>query len=475
MSRILLVDDEPNIVKILTVCLVQSGHAVTGAASAEEALTRLDAAEFDLLISDVRLGSGMDGLGLLQVSLSRRPEMPVILITAYGTVELAVEAMKLGASDFIRKPFKLDELRQTVTNALGRGSKAAAAVPPALAAAAGGAPLHFGLMVGESAEMLLLYERIEKVAKSDASVLIQGESGTGKELVAQAIHRLSPRAAKPCVALNCAALPANLLESEMFGHAAGAFTGATHRKDGLFQAADGGTLLLDEISTMDSGLQSKLLRVLQERQVRRVGETTDMAVDVRVIAATNESLEEKKETGSFREDLFYRISVIPVELPPLRRHSGDIPLLVEHFLRLQAKATGGELRLDAGVLETLMRYSWPGNVRELGNAVACAATLCREGLIRIEDLPPRISRRPVVGAAGPAVPPTGVPAELLSATGAPPPLRDFLRDKEREYMDMIIQHTGGNRARAAEMLGISRATLYRKLDGGDPTPAPAVD
>ena len=469
MSRILLVDDEPNIVKILTVCLTQSGHAVTGAASAEEALSRLEATEFDLLISDVRLGSGMDGLGLLQASLSRRPELPVILITAYGTVELAVEAMKLGASDFIRKPFKLDELRHTVANSLARRSKMAAAVsPPALTEAAGGVPLHFGLMVGESAEMLLLYERIEKVAKSDASVLIQGESGTGKELVAQAIHRLSPRAAKPCVALNCAALPANLLESEMFGHAAGAFTGASHRKDGLFQAADGGTLLLDEISTMDAGLQSKLLRVLQERRVRRVGETTDMAVDVRVIAATNESLEETKEMGAFREDLFYRISVIPVELPPLRRHSGDIPLLVEHFLRLQAKAMGGELRLDDGVLGMLMRYSWPGNIRELGNAVACAATLCRDGLIRVEDLPPRISRRP----AGPAVSPAG-PAERFSVTGTPPPLRDFLRDKEREYMDMIIQHTGGNRVKAAEMLGISRATLYRKLEGDTSVPPPS--
>lgn len=453
MARILLVDDEPNIVKVITACLQQARYDVVGAASGEEALAFLGRDSVDLMITDLRLGRGMDGLALLHASLERHAKLPVILITAYGTIELAVEAMKEGACDFVRKPFKLDDLLRTVASALQRSGHAA---PAASDAAAGEALPHFGCLVGETPEMHRVYDWIERVARSDASVLIQGESGTGKELVARAIHNTSRRAAGPYVALNCAALPAPLLESEMFGHAAGAFTGATGAKDGLFIAAHGGTLFLDEIGSMDYGIQSKLLRVLQEHKVRRVGETEDVSVDVRVIAAANECLEAKKEAGTFREDLFYRISVIPIELPPLRYRVDDIRLLAEAFVKRESQVLRLSVALDPKALAALMAYSWPGNVRELSNAIACAAALCRDGRILPQDLPPRVARQ-----AGFTKPPPTISGE---ASGTPMPLRDFLREKEREYVDLILQHTGGNRARAAELLGISRATFYRKLD-----------
>ncbi len=460
-SKILIVDDEPGITRIMAESLRQSGYEVREASSAEEALRLLAREPADLLVTDLRLGAGMDGFGLLQAALADRPGLPVIIITAYGTVEMAVEAMKCGAADFIRKPFKMKDIRTVIDCALRRRKGTSSGAP----AGGGEDGPRFGVLIGESPEMQQVYGWIDKVAKTDATVLIQGESGTGKELVAQAIHRASRRARGPVVALNCAALPANLLESELFGHAAGAFTGATGRKNGLFIAANGGTIFLDEISTMDPGMQTKLLRVLQERVVRRVGETEDIPVDVRIIAATNDSLEMKKDAGAFREDLFYRICVITLEIPPLRHRTGDIPLLAVHFLRSQGIQLGIPLVLAPDVLPTLQAYAWPGNVRELENAIACAAALCHEGCIRASDLPPRVAR-----AAAPVLAPVPVPVDVPD--GAPPqPLRDFLRDKELEYMEQIIRQTGGNRARAAELLGISRATLYRKLpEEGAPPP-----
>ena len=476
MSKIFIVDDEPNIVRVLALALQQTGYETRSAGSAEEALATFDGGGVpDLLITDIRLGNGMNGLELLHTVMVRWPAIPVIVITAYGTIELAVEAMREGAFDFVRKPFDLEQLRKVVGNALASRRPAAGATQGAPTADGNGPdtplPLHFDLLVGESAAMQRVYDWIEKVGRSDSSVLITGESGTGKELVARAIHGCSRRAGGPWVPLNCAALPTPLLESEMFGHAAGAFTGATHAKEGLFLAAHGGSLFLDEVGAMELGIQSKFLRALQERKIRAVGETVDVPVDVRVIAATNESLEEKTARGLFREDLFFRINVIPIELPPLRRRLEDIPLIVEHFRRHQAAELGINLRLDDGVLAGLAAYSWPGNIRELANAIACAAALCHDGLIRVTDLPPRICRG---GAVFPP-PSAGIAAEALSDT--PVSLRDYLRRKEVEYMGQLLAHTGGNRAKAADLLGISRATFYRKLEedgltdgGAPPTP-----
>jgi DNA-binding NtrC family response regulator len=465
VSRILLVDDEPNILKVLGIALANDGHSTTAVLTAEEALHHLagEPFAFDLLLTDVRLGAGMDGLALLQEAVQRRPNLPVLVMTAYGTIELAVEAMKLGASDFIRKPFKLAELQRAVATILAPTATATAQEEATATAQEATATLHHGRLIGESPVMRQLYERLEKVAKSDANVLIEGESGTGKELAARAIHQLSRRRQAPWIALNCAALPANLLESEMFGHAAGAFTGATHRKDGLFLAANHGTLFLDEIGTLEFGLQSKLLRAIQERRVRRIGETEDIPIAVRVIAATNDSLETRTRAGTFREDLFYRLCVIPIEMPPLRRRAGDIPLLVRHFLDQQSRELGHPLCLEEGVMPILERYPWPGNIRELGNAIACAAALCHHGAIRPEDLPPRIAKVNTLAEDARRAA-AATPASLAET---PVSLRDYLRNREREYMELVLHRTGGNRVRAAELLGISRATLYRKLEGLD--------
>ncbi len=459
MARILVVDDEPNVLKVLEALLIQDGNEVVAVASAEDALEALADQPCDLMISDLRLGRGMDGLELLHEGRIRAPHMPTVMITAYGTIEVAVQAMKEGAFDFIRKPFRMEELLETVRNALRHRRIAS----DQTVLDAGEITLHFGSLVGESEPMKRIYGMIERIAKTDTTVLIQGESGTGKELIAKAIHTQSRRADGPWVALNCAAIPAPLLESEMFGHAAGAFTGATQSRNGLFLAANRGTLFLDEISAMDLAIQGKFLRALQERCVRRVGENTQLPVDVRVVAATNESLAAKKDSGEFREDLFYRISVIPIDLPPLRHRTEDVPLLVRYFCRQQSEAQQRALAVEPEVVALLTEYAWPGNVRELENAIACAAALTEDGVIRRENLPPNIAGSGVAG--GPA---TDHGKTLFTAadraSGRGKSLREFLREKEREYMRAVLLRTGGNRIKAAQLLGISRATLYRKLE-----------
>lgn len=417
MARILLVDDEPGILKVLRTYLERESFEVLTAADATECFELFGDGDVDLMIVDLRLGRGMDGLDLMHEVHVRKRDLPIIMITAYGTIEVAVQAMKEGAFDFITKPFELEPLLDVVRAALERHAEPEE--DEVDAEVAGEEHLHFGCMVGESEQMQRIYRIVERVAPTDATVLIEGESGTGKELVARSLHRAGKRAKQPMVSLNCAALPAALLESEMFGHAAGAFTGAVSARDGLFMEAHNGTLFLDEIGVMDVSLQGKLLRVLQEGRVRRIGENEDREVDVRVVAATNENLEVKMESGDFREDLFYRLSVIPIELPPLRRRGDDTALLVHHFCRLQSAALNRDITLDHGVMHILMNYAWPGNIRELQNAIACAATLCDNGVIRMQDLPPNIAGE----SLGPPETVQADPGDIGKS------LREFLREK----------------------------------------------
>jgi DNA-binding NtrC family response regulator len=368
------------------------------------------------------------------------------MITAYASVETAVEAMKQGAFDYITKPFKIDELTITIQRALDFHSAVRENVYLKKELKE---RYRFENIIGTGPRMQEIYNLIAKVADTDSTILIQGESGTGKELVARALHFNSSRQHQPFVAINCSALPENLLESELFGHKKGAFTGAVQDKIGLFEEAEMGTIFLDEVNSMAQPLQTKLLRVLQERQIRRVGETKSTAINVRVLAATNEGLLEKTKEGGFREDLYYRLAVIPFEMPPLRERLDDIPLLVNHFLQKNASQTGAEVKkVEPPVLEMLAKYNWPGNVRELENAIERACALCDEGIIRVSDLPPHLVR------------------QAMQRDEAPMGKRldEFVHDQERQYIEETVKYCGGSREKAAKMLGISMATLYRKMD-----------
>jgi DNA-binding NtrC family response regulator len=378
------------------------------------------------------------------------PQTPVILITAFAKVESAIEAMKLGAYDYITKPFKVDELQLTIQRALDnqslvRENRNLRQVVKRTSS--------FDNIVGLSPRMDEVYNLLRKVADTDSTILIQGESGTGKELVARALHFNSNRQHLPFVAINCSALPENLLESELFGHKKGAFTGAVSDKVGLFEEAEGGTIFLDEVNSMAQPLQTKLLRVLQERQIRRVGETKSMPINVRVLAATNEPLQDKIKVGGFREDLYYRLAVIPIEMPALRERPEDVPLLVSHFLQKNAAQTGTEpKKIDQKALDLLATYRWPGNVRELENAIERACALCEEGMIRAADLPPQVVRQA-----------NAAPQELSGELPVGQTLDDYISEQERRYIEETIRFHAGNREKAAKTLGISMATLYRKL------------
>ncbi|MFW5997143.1 MAG: sigma-54-dependent transcriptional regulator [Verrucomicrobiota bacterium] len=456
MSRILIVDDDPSIRKVLIAYLEQADFSVTAAPDANAALQMFAEQDIALVIVDLRLGEGMDGLELIQEFKTRRSYVPIIMITAYGTTSVAVQAMKEGAYDFITKPFDFAALLKTVKNALfdvqpGKVAGTRCETPDS--------SLYFGSLVGESAEMQRIYTLIEKVAPTDASVLIEGESGTGKELVARAMHQNSKRNEGPWVPINCGAIPAQLLESELFGHASGAFTGADNSRKGLFQTAHDGTLFLDEIGVMEHGLQRKLLRVLQEGQVRPLGQNEDIEIDVRVIAATNEDIEAKLCTGEFREDLYYRLNVIPVKMPALRHRKQDIPLLARYFCAQINREMEHEVQISDVAMEALKAYGWPGNIRELQNAVACAATLCSGNIIHVSDLPPHIARV-MEATENNNIEPAG---ETMEEIRKKKPLRQFLKEREQDYMAAVLRETGGNRVRAADLLGISRATLYRKF------------
>ena len=453
MSRIVLVDDEPSILSVLTTLLKAEGHDVLSCRGGEKAQEMIRNEVFDLMISDIRM-SPIDGMQLLKQARREKPGSAVIMLTAYGSVETAVEAMKEGAFDYVTKPFKVDELLITVKRALEYINIVAENVS---LKAQLESRYHFENIVAESPAMRSVCEMIERVAPTDTTVLVLGESGTGKELVAKAIHSYSLRKTKPFVPINCAAMPEPLLESELFGHVKGAFTGATSNKEGLFEAANGGTIFLDEIGSMPINLQGKLLRVLQEREIRKVGGTQTVSVDVRVLAATNDKLEEQLKKGAFREDLFYRLSVIPIEIKPLRDRREDILPLVYHIMRSTVGQNGQLPELDAEVQLVIERYNWPGNVRELENAVRHALTFGTDGKITKNELPARIVEAIADGEVN--LDPRQESAEEYRGKS----LKAFLRQKEKEYLQMVLDLLDGDKEQAAKSLKISLATLYRKL------------
>jgi DNA-binding NtrC family response regulator len=445
MTRVLVVDDEESLIEVISSALTHDGYEVMTTSKPEEAIRLLRENRIDALITDLKMAP-MDGIQVLTEAKGLDRDVVVIMITAFGSVETAVEAMRKGAYDYIIKPFPIDELRMTLGRALAhRGLvKENVNLRRELAGI-----YRFENIVGSSEAMQKVFRKMEKVADTDSTVLIYGESGTGKELVARALHYNSSRREKPFVAVSCSALPESLLESELFGHVKGSFTGAIANKDGLFKAADGGTIFLDEIGSMSPAIQASLLRVLQEHEIKPVGATRNIKVDVRVIAASNERLEDKIKQGTFREDLYYRISVIPVDVPPLRERREDIPMLVEHFMRraLAKRGSGADLRMTSEVLDMLMSYDWPGNVRELENAIERIVALSDGGLILLDHLPEKIL----------------MPREFLEAAQKVN-LKAFVHEKEKAYIQRILRETSGDKKQAARLLGIDLATLYRKMD-----------
>ncbi len=441
MATILVVDDEPSARSTLALILKKRGHQVTQAEGVKAAATVLADESFDIVVTDLRMPDG-NGLEVLRTVRAHSPGAAVIVLTAYAGWESAKEAMQLGAFDYFEKGREPDELLHRMEKALQEQS-----LRRENENLRGQVRERYALpgVIARSAEMRRVMDLIARIAPADATVLIQGESGTGKELIAKAIHHASPRAPKPFVAVNCGALPEPLLESEIFGHVKGAFTGAIVTKRGLFEEAHDGTFFLDEIGEMASSLQVKLLRALQDGEVRRVGANQSTTVDARVVAATNRDLEQRVREGAFREDLFYRLNVIPVTLPPLRERREDIPLLAEHFLERNSRKQGREMRLSPEAVECLLRYSWPGNVRELENAMERTAILSQRGTIGPEELPAHVAAGITLG-----------PAPSL-------PRQHGLADIERAHILQTLERLGWSHTRAADALGIGRTTLWRKL------------
>ncbi|QSQ20292.1 sigma-54-dependent Fis family transcriptional regulator [Pyxidicoccus parkwayensis] len=451
---VLVVDDKENMRKLFA-RILGDAYAVTEAADGTQALARLAAREFDVVVTDIQM-PGADGFAVLREVKRRAPDTEVVLVTAYASIPKAVEAIKEGAYDYLSKPFDPDEVALLVARALEqrRQRKQAAGLKARLATA----PDFHGLL-GTSAAMRGLHGLLSQVAARDLTVLLTGETGTGKELAARAVHAESPRKAKPFVAVNCGALPAELVESELFGHAKGAFTGATMAKAGLFEEAHGGTLFLDEIGDLPLPVQVKLNRALQEKEVRRVGTTTPVKVDARVVAATHRDLSAEVAAGRFREDLYYRLNVVTVRLPALRERREDISLLAMHFL---ARAGRPELEgFTPEALRALTAYAWPGNVRQLENAVARAAAVAQGPRIGVEDLPPELVTAKAAEAGGGSA--GGIPHEALAKL----PYReavDSARDAvSREYLSALMQEFGGNVTHAAERAGMERESLHRLL------------
>ncbi|WP_408888032.1 sigma-54-dependent transcriptional regulator [Myxococcus faecalis] len=457
-GRILVVDDQRNM-RATTALLLRAEHyTVFEAGTGEEALAHLSGGSMDLLLTDLKM-EPMDGLTLLRRALEVAPRLQVIMMTAFGSIESAVEAMRLGAYDYVTKPFKESELRYRVERALER-----ARLLRDVDNLATDFNERHGLsaLVGRSAAMRDLTSRLMRVAQSDATVLIQGESGTGKELVARALHAHSRRKGRSFVPVNCAAISETLLESELFGHAKGAFTGAVKARRGLFEEADGGTLFIDEVTETSPTFQSKLLRALQEGEVRRVGESTALRVDVRTVAATNRDIEQEVREKRFRQDLYYRLNVVTLRVPPLRERLDDVPALAEHFLGRANARSPNPRRLSAAAVTHLMSYDFPGNVRELENLVEQAAALSESDELLPEDFPLRQARLTPVAGASPLGALDG-PAGLPPGTSAGPTLAQVVEDAERRAIAQSLERHGVDLARVADELGVSSTTLWRKM------------
>jgi DNA-binding NtrC family response regulator len=459
-KQILVVDDEANLRRVLTAQLVRDGYEVHAAEDGEDGLAMLREHHIDLVITDLRMPR-MDGMELLRQALRLEPELPVVMLTAHGTVDNAVEALKTGAFDYITKPFDQVEVRTIVRKALRArdlaGTEATREEPR------GGAGARFGI-IGESDAILAVYAILERVADTPTTVLITGESGTGKELVARALHDNSSRKDKPFIKVNCAAIPKELVESELFGYERGAFTGAVTSKPGRFELASGGTLFLDEIAEIPVEMQVKLLRVLQESEFERVGGIKTIRVDVRLVAATNRDLKREIAAGAFREDLYYRLNVVPIALPALRERIGDIPLLALHFVdKFNARLKKSVVGVESDATDRLVAYGWPGNIRELENVLERAILFCDTQRVRAQDLPVEV--RDGLDAAPRSVPPSvPVPgAGAAPADGLKEQVKAAMSRLERELIVRALDQTGGNVTHAARLLKISRKGLQLKM------------
>jgi two-component system, NtrC family, response regulator AtoC len=443
--NVLVVDDDPDTQDLLREVLSEEGYRVFTSGSGEDALKVGEQECLDVIISDMRLGPHLTGLDVLRAYKAIQPQSEVILITAFGSMETAIEAVKAGAFDYISKPFKIDEVLLQVSRALENRSLVRENRNLKMQL---GNQVQLSSLVGRSPGMLEIYKKIAMVSESRSTVLIYGESGTGKELVAKAIHHNGPRSSQRFFAVNCGALAESLLETELFGHVRGSFTGAVENKRGILEEASGGTVFLDELSEMSPALQVKLLRAIEEQEVRRIGSNQPVKIDLRIIAASNRVLGQLVDEGKFRADLYYRLRVVEINIPPLRERTEDIPLLVDYFLKRLGRERSQNYTLSNQSLSALLSYDWPGNVRELENALEAATALNRSGVITPEDLPPKVrceSRE----------------CKRLADLHADLPSLDELA---KRYLLHVLKVTGDNKARAAGILGINRKTLYRMVE-----------
>lgn len=446
METILIVDDEKNYLIVLEELLGSEGYEVITVDNSVEALEQIDNPDLDLVITDIRM-PGISGMELLEEIKKINFELPVIVMTAYGTIEMAVDAMKKNAYDYITKPFRNDELKLTIKKAL---EKYRLVKENRLLSEALSDKYRFGNIIGKSKPMMGIYDLISKVSRSRASVMITGPSGTGKELIANAIHYNSPRKDRPFISINCGALTETLLESELFGHEKGSFTGAVAMKKGRFEVADGGTLFLDEVGEMPPSLQVKLLRVLQEMEFERVGGTKSLKVDVRIISASNRDIKDDVDKGIFREDLFYRLNVIHIEVPSLKERGEDIRMLVDHFIDKYRDNENKKIELSHEAWKALYNYSWPGNIRELENVIERAVVLNSTGIIGVEDLPESLLEK----------------KEELDVDSFIPvnaPLQQTLEQIEKKIILRALKKCGNVQAHAAEMIGIKKDLFHHKM------------
>jgi DNA-binding NtrC family response regulator len=443
-AKILVIDDEDSMCNFMEIMLAKEGYSVDTAGSGREGVELLKEKNYDLVIADLNM-PGMTGIDVLKEVRSFKKDQDLIMMTAYASVDTAIEAMKHGAVDYITKPFKVDEIKLVIEKSISR--KRLLRENNNLKRQLQGNN-SFDNFIGTSEVVVQLKKIVMRIASTDSTVLIRGESGTGKDLIAKAIHHHSPRCGGPFVTINCAALPENLLESELFGHKKGSFTGAIRDKEGLFKVADGGTFFLDEVGNTSVAIQVKLLRVLEDKKIIPVGDTKPVDVDVRLIAATNSDLEADVKNGRFRADLFYRLNVIPVFIPPLRERQEDITLLVRHFIHRFCQKVGiPPKEISCEAMDILMGYHWPGNVRELENTIERAVLLNRSDTLNVADLPEKLGR-----------------SESIAAVSDHEPANPTLESIEKAYIHYVMTQTGGKKTRAARILGIDTSTLYRKLD-----------